>query len=118
MYEYKAKLDRVVDGDTLDVFIDLGFKMTTNQRIRLAHVDTPETFRVKRTSKEYKKGMDAKRFVEKRLADNQNEIRIETYKHTGKYGRYLGIIWLGDSNISLNEELVQKGYAKGVNSSS
>ena len=118
MYEYKAILDRVVDGDTLDAIIDVGFKMTTNQRIRLAHINTPETFRVKRTSKEYKKGVEAKHYVEKRLADNQNEMRIETYKNPGKYGRYLGIIWLGDSNISLNEELVEKGYAKRVNSSS
>ena len=118
MYEYKAKLDRVVDGDTLDVIIDLGFKMTTNQRIRLAHVDTPEIFRLKRTSEEYKKGIEAKNYVEKRLADNHNEMKIRTYKSPGKYGRYIGVIWLEDSDISLNEELVQKGYAKKLNSSS
>lgn len=50
MYEYKAKLGRVVDRDTLDLIIDVGFKITTNQRIRLAHIDTPETYRVKKTS--------------------------------------------------------------------
>jgi Kyanoviridae endonuclease len=44
MYEYKATLDRVVDGDTLDLIIDMGFKMTTNQRIRLANINTPETY--------------------------------------------------------------------------
>lgn len=114
MYEYKAKLDRIVDGDTLDVIIDVGFKMTTNQRIRLAHIDTPETFRVKHTSEEYKKGIMAKNYVKKRLADNQNEMKIKTYKRTGKYGRYLGVIELEDSDISLNDELVQKGYAKKV----
>lgn len=114
MYKYKAELDKVVDGDTLDLIIDVGFKMTTNQRIRLAHVDTPETWRVKHTSEEYKKGMEAKRYVEKRLADNQNKMEIETYKATGKYGRYLGVIWLEDSDISLNEELVQRGHAKKV----
>lgn len=112
MYEYKAKLDRVIDGDTLDLVIDIGFKMTTNQRIRLAHIDTPEIFRVKHDSEEYKKGIEAKHHVEKRLADNQNEMKIQTYKSPGKYGRYIGIIWLRDSDISLNEELVQKGYAK------
>lgn len=114
MYEYKAKLDRVVDGDTLDLIIDVGFKMTTNQRIRLAHIDTPETYRVKKTSEEYKKGVEAKEYVEKRLADNHNEMRINTYKKIGKYGRYIGIIWLEDSDVSLNDELVQNGYAKKI----
>ena len=114
MYEYIAEVDRVVDGDTLDLIINLGFKMTTNQRIRLAHVDTPETWRVKRESEEYKKGMEAKQFVEKRLADNNNQIRLRTYKHTGRYGRYIGEILLEDSDISLNEELVQKGLAEKV----
>ena len=92
MYEYKAMVDRVVDGDTLDIVIDVGFKITTHQRIRLAHVDTPETYRVAHTSEEYKKGLAAKQYVEKRLADNQNTIKINTYKYTGKYGRYIGII--------------------------
>lgn len=114
MYEYKAKLDRVVDGDTMDLTIDVGFKMTTNQRIRLAHIDTPETYRVKKTSEEYKKGVEAKEYVEKRLADNQDKMKINTYKNIGKYGRYIGIIWLEDSDIPLNDELVQKGYAKRV----
>ena len=118
MYEYKAELDRVVDGDTMDLNIDAGFKITTKQRIRLAHIDTPETYRVKKTSEEYKKGVEAKEYVEKRLADNQNEMKIITYKNPGKYGRYIGIIWLEDSDISLNDELVQKGYAKRINSSS
>jgi micrococcal nuclease len=114
MYEYKAIVDRVVDGDTMDVVIDVGFKITTHQRIRLAHVDTPETYRVAHTSEEYKKGMAATQFVERRLADNQNKIKIDTYKSPGKYGRYLGIIWLDDSDISLNQELVQKGHAESV----
>lgn len=114
MYEYRAKLDRVVDGDTLDLIIDVGFKMITNQRIRLAHIDTPETYRVKKTSEEYKKGVEAKEYVRKRLADNRNEIRINTYKKIGKYGRYIGIIWLEDSDVSLNDELVQNGYAKKI----
>jgi len=114
MYEYNAKLDRVVDGDTLDLTIDVGFKITTNQRTRLAHIDTPETYRVKKTSDEYKKGIEAKEYVEKRLADNQNKMKINTYKSTGKYGRYIGIIWLEDSDISLNDELVQNGYARRV----
>ncbi len=111
MYQYKAKVDRVVDGDTMDLIIDLGFKITTNQRIRLAGIDTPETYNVKKESEEYKKGKAAKDFVEKRLAANNNEVVIETDKLTGKYGRYIGTIHLDDSEISLNEELVSKGYA-------
>jgi micrococcal nuclease len=114
VYEYKAKLDRVVDGDTIDLIIDVGFKMTTNQRIRLASIDTPETYRVKRTSREYKRGIKAKEYVEKRLAENQNELKIRTYKNVGKYGRYIGVIWLEDSDISLNDELVQKGHAEKI----
>lgn len=112
MYEYEAVLERVVDGDTLDLIIDVGFKITTNQRIRLAYVDTPETFRVNRASEEYKNGLEARQYVEKRLADNQNRMRIKTYKNLGKYGRYLGEIWLPDSDISLNDELLQKGLAE------
>lgn len=114
MYEYKAKLERVVDGDTIDVIIDMGFKITTDQRIRLAHIDTPEIFRKKRDSEEYKKGIESKEYVEKRLADNQDEMKLLTYKNPGKYGRYLGVIILADSDKSLNDELVQKGLAKSV----
>lgn len=112
MYEYKADLDRVVDGDTIDVVIDLGFKMTTNQRIRLYGIDTPEIFSAKKGSPEHVKGMAAKKFVEDRLAANDNHFKIKTHKYTGKYGRYLGEIYLADSEISLNDQLVQNGHAE------
>lgn len=112
MYEYKAILDRVVDGDTLDLIIDMGFKMTTNQRIRLANINTPETYGQKHDSEEYKAGMRAKEFVINRLQENGNVGKINTSKLTGKYGRYIGVIWLADSETSLNDELVQKGFAK------
>jgi len=111
MYQYKAKVERVVDGDTVDLVIDLGFKITTHQRIRLAHINTPETYSVKKDSEEYKKGMASKEFVEKRLAANNYEVIIETTKLTGKYGRYIGTIRLADSEVSLNKELVDKGFA-------
>lgn len=111
MYQYKAIVDRVVDGDTLDLVIDLGFKITTHQRIRLAKINTPETYNVKKGSEEYKKGIISKEYVEKRLAANSNEVIIETDKLTGKYGRYIGTIWLGDSEVSLNKELVDEGLA-------
>jgi len=114
MYNYKAKLERVVDGDTMDVVVDMGFKITTNQRIRLAFIDTPETFRRKHDSEEYKAGMAAKEFVIRRLEENQNHFVLETLKDTGKYGRYIGIINLADSKTTLNDELVEAGHAKRV----
>jgi len=111
MYQYKATVERVVDGDTLDVVIDLGFKITTNQRIRLAGINTPETFTVKKGSEEYKKGVAARQYVEQRLADNNNQILIETDKYTGKFGRYIGTIYLENTEKTLNAELVEKGFA-------
>lgn len=112
MYQYKAKLDRIIDGDTMDVVIDLGFKITTHQRIRLSGINTPETYNVKKDSEEYKKGMESKLFVEQRLAANNNEMTLVTEKTTEKYGRYLGTISLADSPVTLNDELVAKGLAK------
>ncbi|TNF45113.1 MAG: hypothetical protein EP310_02190 [Bacteroidetes bacterium] len=115
MYQYKAKVEKVVDGDTIDVVIDLGFKITTFQRIRMARIDTPETYNVKRDSEEYQDGIVSKQYVEQRLSANNNEIKLETEKVPEKYGRYIGTIWLADSTTSLNDELVEKGLAKYVN---
>jgi len=115
MYKYKAKVAKIVDGDTIDVVIDLGFKITTNQRIRLRGINTPETYSVKKGSEEYKKGMAAKEFVIKRIEANSYEAIIETNKYTGKYGRYIGTVWLADNTTSLNDELVEKGFAVVAN---
>ena len=114
MYQYKAKVEKVIDGDTIDVVIDLGFKITTNQRIRMARINTPETYNVTKDTEEYQRGLAAKQFVDQRLAANKNEIKLETEKITEKYGRYIGTIWLADSTVSLNDELVEKGLAKYV----
>ncbi|WP_321346031.1 thermonuclease family protein [uncultured Draconibacterium sp.] len=111
MYTYKATVDRVVDGDTIDLVIDLGFKITTFQRIRLRGINTPETYNVKKDSEEYKNGMKAKAFVIERISNNDNEVIVETDKEVGKFGRYIGIIRLADNEQSLNDELVEKGYA-------
>ena len=111
MYTYHATVDRVVDGDTIDLIIDLGFKITTNQRIRLRGINTPETYNVKKDSEEYQKGMKAKEYVLKRMEENQYRVIIETEKDIGKYGRYIGIIRMADSEVSLNDELVNKGLA-------
>jgi micrococcal nuclease len=114
MYKYKSILKRVVDGDTMDLIIDLGFKMTTEQRVRLRGVDTPEIWRQKETSDEFKKGMAAKNYVIERFETNSNEATIISDKETGVYGRYIVEIIFKDSKISLNEELVKKGLAKKV----
>ncbi|AHW60492.1 micrococcal nuclease [Draconibacterium orientale] len=111
MYTYKATVDRVVDGDTIDLVIDLGFKITTFQRIRLRGINTPETYRVKKDSEEYKNGMKAKAFVIERIANNDNEVIVETDKDVGKFGRYIGVIRLADNAQTLNDELVEKGFA-------
>jgi len=112
MYEYSAKLKRVVDGDTLDTIIDLGFRMSTGQRIRLKGIDTPEIWRQKKDSQEYKKGMEAKAYVIKRFDQNHNECIIKTEKEPGVYGRFIGTIFFGDSSESLNDELLRKGMAE------
>lgn len=112
MYQYKAKIERVVDGDTIDLNIDMGFKIITNQRIRLAGIDTPEIYSVKKGSPEHILGLEAKQYVENRLAANNNEVIIVTEKYTGKYGRYIGTITLADSDKTLNDELVEKGFAQ------
>ncbi len=114
MYKYKATVTRIVDGDTMDIDIDLGFKITTHQRIRLQGINTPETYSVKKDSEEYLLGMKAKNFVEARIEANNNEILIDTEKDTGKYGRYIATVWLADSTVSLNDELVEKGLAERV----
>ena len=102
--EFKAKVKRVVDGDTLDVEIDLGFHLTLNERIRLIGVDTPET----RTSDPVEKanGLKSKEFVIGFVADGNVIIRVHGF---GKFGRPL--VDLYKSDICLNERLVHLGLA-------
>ena len=90
MYEYKAELIRVVDGDTVDLLVDLGFKVHHVVRVRLLDVDTPEIHGVKHSSDEYAAGLKAKQFVEGWFR-GATTLHIQTSK-TGKYGRWLGVI--------------------------
>lgn len=112
MYEYNARLERVVDGDTIDTTIDLGFRMFTEQRIRLSHINTPEIWHQPKDSDEYKKGMEAKDYVTRRFNENNNTFVVKTEKDPGVYGRFLGTVFLADSPESLNDELLRKGYAE------
>lgn len=106
MYTYFVKsVDRVVDGDTVDISIDLGFDLTKKERVRLAGIDTPE----KRTKdlKEKEMGYQATEFLEMHLMEAKR-LTVKTEKD-GKYGRMLGEIWCGVTNI--NEEMVSRGFA-------
>ena len=92
MYTYKARLDRVIDGDTIDVHMDLGFDITVHKRIRLAGIDTPESRT--RDLEEKKRGLASKaRLIE--LLD-KGDLVIES-KDVGKFGRVLGVLHMHPS---------------------
>ena len=104
MYTYKAKLDRVVDGDTVDANIDLGFDITIHKRIRLAGIDTPESRT--RDLEEKARGLASKDKLIELLGDV--DFILES-KEVGKYGRVLGTLHIDDMNI--NDTLVKEGFA-------
>lgn len=106
MYEYTiSNILKVIDGDTVDVSLDLGFYVTVVQRIRLDGLDTPEVH--SKNIEEKKLAQEAKQFIEKWFEDNKN-LTIKT-KKDDKYGRMLGEIFCGD--VSLNKKLIELGYA-------
>lgn len=103
MYEYSAVVKRVIDGDTLDLTIDLGLETYRLIRVRLAHVNAPE--------KNVAAGMEAKAYVEQWVADHGPEFRVVTTKdHKEKYGRYLADIY-DKKNECLNVSLRETGHA-------
>jgi len=108
-------VDRVVDGDTVDVTFDLGFDLLKKERVRVAGVDTPE--KRTRDKEEKKLGLDATLWLEDKLADAKQAdssltIRTELDKGAkGKYGRLLGWIYVDNAVVSLNELMVAEGYA-------
>ena len=108
MYEYKVKeVIKVVDGDTVDIIIDLGFSLTKKERVRLSGIDTPESRTKDLEEKEL--GLEAKEFLERRLDDAVGyNLRVKTEKD-GKYGRMLGEFHIGD--IILNNYMYVRGYA-------
>ena len=108
------KINKVVDGDTIDVTIDLGFDLYKKERVRIAGVDTPE----KRTRdlEEKALGLDATAWMKDKLTetikgDEELIIRTELKGGTGKYGRLLGWVYVGEDDISLNEKMITEGYA-------
>jgi len=109
MYTYFVKsIDRIVDGDTIDISIDLGFDLTKKERVRLAGIDTPE----KRTKnqKEKKMGYQATEFLEMHLME-ATKLTVKTEKD-GKFGRMLGWLYKSDEDtMSINQIMIDKGYA-------
>jgi len=114
-YNFRVvEINRVVDGDTIDVTIDLGFDLYKKERVRVAGVDTPE----KRTRDDEEKalGYDATHWLEEKLTgaiagDDDLVIRTELVGGVGKYGRLLGWLYIGDAEVSLNEQMIEEGYA-------
>ena len=111
MYEYRVKkVYKVVDGDTIEVDIDLGFNISFFQRVRLAGIDTPES----RTKNLYEKklGLEVKEKLNDFLKSaNKIVIRTEKPDSTEKYGRILGWLFIDDNKLSVNEILIKEGYA-------
>ena len=114
-YNFRVvEINRVLDGDTIDVTIDLGFDLFKKERVRIAGVDTPE----KRTRdlEEKELGIDATYWLKAKLegaisGDDELSVRTELVGGVGKYGRLLGWLYIGTDDLSLNEAMIEEGYA-------
>jgi micrococcal nuclease len=113
MYEYRVKkITGVVDGDTIDVDIDLGFNVSYSQRVRLAGIDTPES----RTKDKFEKslGLEAKEYLKTKLKDAELiVIKTEKPDSSEKYGRILGWLYVNGDTVSINDHMIEDGYAWG-----
>ena len=114
-YNFRVtEINRVVDGDTIDVTIDLGFDLFKKERVRVAGVDTPE--KRTRNLEEKALGLDATEWMKEKLEEairvgDELTIRTELKGGVGKYGRLLGWLYVGDNDFSLNEQMITEGYA-------
>jgi micrococcal nuclease len=113
MFEYYVKkVNKVVDGDTIDVDIDLGFNISFSSRVRLAGIDTPES----RTTDKFEKslGIEAKSYLKHEIESAKSVvIKTEKMDSSEKYGRILGWVFLDGATVSLNEKMIADGYAWG-----
>jgi len=104
-YLYRGKIVKVVDGDTVDVELDLGFSIYSKQRFRLYAINAPEM-----RGEEIEAGKASKEFL-KGLIDGK-EVLIRTYKDKqGKYGRYLAYIYSRDDDVCINDVMIKEGHA-------
>ena len=113
MYEYFVKeVKNVVDGDTIDVVIDLGFDILFASRVRLAGIDTPESRTTDKAEKAL--GLEAKEYLKKQLKDAKSVvIRTEKMDSSEKYGRILGWVYVNGESESVNNKMINDGYAWG-----
>ena len=110
-YIYRIKqILKVVDGDTIDADIDLGFDISLSKRIRLAAVDTPESRTADANEKKY--GLESKEWLKHKVENAKNIlIKTELPDSTEKYGRIIGHLFINDQETSLNDQMVVEGYA-------
>jgi micrococcal nuclease len=113
MYEYYVrKVENVVDGDTIDVLIDLGFDILFQSRVRLAGIDTPES-RTKDLA-EKALGLESKEYLKKHLKDAKSVvIKTEKMNSSEKFGRILGWLYINGDTDSVNDKMINDGYAWG-----
>ena len=113
MYEYFVReVKNVVDGDTIDVLIDLGFDILFESRVRLAGIDTPESRTTDKAEKAL--GLEAKEYLKKQLKDAKSVvIRTEKMDSSEKYGRILGWVYVNGESDSVNNKMIKDGYAWG-----
>jgi micrococcal nuclease len=113
MYEYFVKeVKNIVDGDTIDVVIDLGFDILFASRVRLAGIDTPESRTTNKAEKAL--GIEAKEYLKKQLKDAKSVvIRTEKMDSSEKYGRILGWVYVNGESESVNNKMINDGYAWG-----
>ena len=113
MYEYFVEeVKNVVDGDTIDVVIDLGFDILFASRVRLAGIDTPESRTTDKAEKTL--GIEAKEYLKKQLKDAKSVvIRTEKMNSSEKYGRILGWVYVNGESESVNNKMINDGYAWG-----
>jgi len=113
MYEYRVKkITNVVDGDTIDVEIDLGFDISFSSRVRVAGIDTPES----RTKDKIEKalGLESKEYLKSKLKDaGLVVIKTEKPDSSEKYGRILGWLYIDKNTVSINDQMIEDGYAWG-----
>jgi micrococcal nuclease len=111
VYEYRIKqVTKIVDGDTIDVDVDLGFSISYSQRLRLAGIDTPES----RTTDKFEKtlGLESKEYLKTKLKEAKDIIvKTELPDSSEKYGRILGWVYVNGNSKSINEQMIEDGYA-------
>jgi micrococcal nuclease len=110
-YIYRIKqITKVVDGDTIDADIDLGFDISLSKRIRLAAIDTPESRTADANEKKY--GLESKEWLKHKVENAKNIlIKTELPDSTEKYGRIIGHLFINDQEKSLNDQMIVEGYA-------